>query len=131
MKKIYSGILYPSLELASLFIGHRSMAQCANGGTPGTTAYDTTIRFPTGATNMKVKFPRFNPATGMVSCVKLVVTIIGIVDTVAMQNYSGSPQTATLSYDRTDNMVGPGLSPSISNSYDGDFGPYNLAAYDG
>lgn len=131
MKKLYPKISLQIFFALLLFYSQTSKAQCPNGEPSGGTAFDTTIRFPTGATNMPVKFPKFNPQTGMLSCVRLVVTIIGVVDSVAMQNYSGSPQVANFYYDRSDNMTGPGLTPSISNSFNGHYGPQNMSAYDG
>lgn len=114
-----------------LLIAQSNYAQCAGGQPAGTTAFDTTISFSTGITSTQLKFPKFNPQSGMLSCVKLIVTIVGIVDTVAMQNYSLSPQTADFYYDRSDFMSGPGLTPSLSNSFNGHYGPYGLSAYDG
>ncbi|MBA2746388.1 MAG: T9SS type A sorting domain-containing protein [Flavisolibacter sp.] len=106
-------------------------AQCPDGTTPGGTAFDTTIHFPTGVNSTQVKFPKFDPQTAMLTCVRLIVTITGIVDTVAMQNYSASAQTASFIYNRKDSMAGPGLTPPLTNSFDGNYGPYNLTPYDG
>ena len=131
MKKLYPKISFHSFFFLLLLYAQASQAQCPNGQPAGATAFDTTIRFATGATNMQVKFPKFNPQAGMLSCVRLVVTIIGVVDSVAMQNYSGSPQTANFYYDRSDYMTGPGLTPSISNTFNGHYGPHNMSAYDG
>ncbi|HUC82750.1 MAG TPA: choice-of-anchor E domain-containing protein [Flavisolibacter sp.] len=130
MLKRYSLLSYSCLFLLLLY-GQNSQAQCAGGYPSGTAVYDTTIRFPTGATNMQVKFPKFDPQMAMLSCVRLVVTIVGVVDSVAMQNFSGSSQTANFSYIRTDAMSGPGLTPSLSNNFNGNYGPYTLAASDG
>lgn len=127
MKKFYSTLFL----FSALFCGRHAFAQCVNGDSAGKSAYDTTIRFPTGATTMPVKFPKFNPQSGMVTCVKLIVTIIGVVDSVAMQNYSGSPQSADFYYNRSDLMTGPGLNPSLANTYNGHYGSYTLTAYDG
>ena len=129
MKKLY---LISSITFIALLLwAQTGYSQCQNNTPGGTTAYDTTMKFPTGATNMQVKFPKFNAQSGMVTCVKLIVTVVGIVDTVAMQNYSGSPQTADFYYNRSDFMSGPGLTPSLSNSFNGHYGPYGLTAYDG
>lgn len=131
MKKIYTAF-FSFLLLAALLLCSRSgFTQCVNGDTGNRTAYDTTIRFPTGATTMPVKFPKFDPQSGMVTCVKLIVTIIGVVDTVGMQNLAGSPQTADFYYNRSDFMAGPGLNPSISNGFNGHYGSYTLSPFDG
>jgi hypothetical protein len=131
MKKLYPTFFFHSLLLLGLLQATTAWSQCPDGQAPGTKAYDTTIRFATGATNMQVKFPKFNPQTGMLSCVKLIVTVIGVVDSVAMQNYSSSPQTADFYYDRSDYMTGPGLTPSLSNTFNGHYGPQTLSTYDG
>jgi hypothetical protein len=62
--------------------------------------------------------------------VKLTVTIIGIIDTAAMQNLTTTTQTAALKYKRTDEMRGPGLKTTLSNSYNKDYGPYTLTKFD-
>lgn len=129
MKKLYTS--FKILFIFLLLYAHAANGQCPNAQPSGTTAYDTTIRFATGATNVQVKFPKFDPQAGMVSCVRLIVTIVGVVDSVAMQNFSGSSQTANFSYNRSDFMTGPGLTPAMSNSFSGNYGPYNLSAYDG
>lgn len=131
MKKLYAASFIFFTATLLLLYSHSGMAQCVNGDTGSRTAYDTTIRFPTGATSMAVKFPKFNPQAGMVTCVKLIVTVIGIVDSVAMQNYSGSTQTANFYYNRMDYMTGPGMTTPLSNTFNGNYGPYSLAAYDG
>lgn len=131
MKKIYPAFFIISLSFLLVLHSYNAYGQCPNGQAGGTTAFDTTVRFATGVTSTQIKFPKFDPQEAMLSCVRLIVTVIGIVDTVAMQNYSGSAQTANFYYDRTDFMSGPGLAPSISNSFNGHYGPYNLGAYDG
>jgi hypothetical protein len=107
-----------------------SVAQCVDGSNPNATAYDTTIRFPTGVTSRQVKFPKFNPESGMLRCVRLIVTMTGVVDTVNMQNFSESNQTATFDYNRTDEMTGPGLLSPLTNSFQKQYGPFNLTAFD-
>lgn len=108
-------------------------AQCPMGYPPGSTAFDTTIAFPTGTTSIPVKFPQFDPVNGMVTCVRLCVTITGIIDTLAMQNYAASSQTATFVYTRNDQITGPGIISPLSNSANLTYGPPGniLTAYDG
>lgn len=108
-------------------------AQCPMGYPPGSTAFDTTIAFPTGTTSIPVKFPQFDPVNGMVTCVRLCVTITGIIDTLAMQNYAASSQTATFVYTRNDQITGPGIGTPLSNSANLTYGPPGniLTAYDG
>jgi hypothetical protein len=108
-----------------------SYTQCPNSGTPGTTAYDTTIAFGAGIVSTQVKFPKFDPQTGMVTCVKLCVTIKGIIDTVALENYSNSAQTASYSYTRNDTITGPGIPTYLTSNANLGFGPFALTATDG
>jgi hypothetical protein len=131
MKKLYKSFFIQALFIVLILYSESSNAQCSGGNPGGITAYDTTVRFATGVTTTQIKFPKFNPQTGMLSCVKLIITITGIIDTVAMQNYSASPQTADFYYDRTDAMSGPGLTPPLSNTFNQHYGPYSLTAYDG
>ena len=72
----------PHPDLILLFFGQLSHAQCSGGSPGGLAGYDTTIATPEGVNTMDVKFPQFNPLNGMVTCVKLCVTITGIVDSV-------------------------------------------------
>ncbi len=105
-------------------------SQCPDGQPAGGTAYDTTIVFETGITSMSVKFAQFDPQNGMVTCVRLCVTITGVVDTIGVQNRASNSQTATITYDRTDQITGPGLSTPLSNSITKVYS-YNLTPYDG
>ena len=130
MKHVYTRFF--SVTILLLFFttySQFSHAQCSVGA-PGTTAYDTTISFPSGATSIPVKFPQFDPTTGMVTCVRLCATITGVIDTMAIQNFAGSPLAGTFDYIRTDQLSGPGLSPDLSNSISTSI-PFSLTAYDG
>jgi hypothetical protein len=119
MKKLYPIFLSYSFFTLLFFIAQTSLAQCPNGQPSGGTAFDTTIRFSSGVTHRQVKFPKFNPQAGMLSCVRLVITMTGIIDTSAFENLTDAPITVTRSYNRTDNMAGPGLTPSLQNSFNG------------
>jgi len=131
MKALYSLIRW-TLPLVFIFVFTTgSFAQCPDGHPGGATAFDTTIAFGTGITSTPVKFPQFNPTSGMVTCVRLCITIRGVVDTLAIENLSGSAQTATFSYVRNDQITGPGLGSPLSNSITKNYGPYNLAATNG
>lgn len=113
------------------FFHHLSYAQCADGQPGGQTAYDTTISTPTGINTLQLKFPKFDPNNGMVTCVRLCVTITGVVDSVSVENNSASAQTADVYYIRTDQISGPGLSTPISNSVNKHYGTYNLGPTNG
>ena len=114
-----------------LAVINRGSAQCPDGQPEGGTAYDTTILIAAGIVSKEVKFPQFNPQAGMVTCVRLCVTIKGIVDTVALQNFSSSSQVGSYTYDRTDQIMGPGMSTPLTSTANLAFGPFPLTAYDG
>jgi hypothetical protein len=104
---------------------------CPDGSPQGGTAYDTTIAFASGVTSTQVNFPKFNPASGMVTCVRLCITITGVVDTLAMQNFASTAQSGTFTYVRHDTITGPGLVTPLSNSVNQTYGPFPLTPYDG
>jgi len=111
---------------------NRGYSQCPNGQPAGSTAYDTTIKFGAGVVATQFKFPKFDPHTGMVTCVNLCVTIKGIIDSVAMENLSSAPQTGSYNYSRRDTVSGPGIPTFISSgTNDLNFGPFPLDAFDG
>ena len=107
-----------------------SLAQCPDGQPAGGTVYDTTILLPAGLVSKEVKFPHFDPQAGMVTCVRLCVTIKGIIDSVALQNYSSSSQNGSYTYDRTDQVIGPGIITPLSSTANLGFGPIPLTPYD-
>ena len=80
---------------------------------------------------MFVKFPQADPYAGMVTCLRLCITITGVVDSVSVENNSASPQTANVYYIRTDQITGPGLSAPLTNSASHTYGPYALGATNG
>lgn len=133
MKYLYTPVLFLSFITVTLFFHTKLAAQtCPNSGPPGSVAYDTTIAFPTGTTSIPVKFPQFDPQQGlMVTCVRLCVTITGVIDSLAMQNFASTPQTGTFNYIRNDQITGPGFSTPLSNSVNLSYGPFGLTAYDG
>lgn len=116
------------LELLS---HHTTQAQCPPGYPPGSTFYDTTIVTPAGINTMLVKFPQADPQAGMVTCMRLCITITGVVDFVSVENNSASPQTANVYYIRTDQITGPALGSPLSNSANQTYGPFNLAGSNG
>lgn len=130
MKKIYT-LSFAFISFIQVLFCASSFAQCADGNTPTPVVLDTTIYFETGVTSTQVKFPQFDPENGMLRCVKLTVTMTGVVDTVAMQNLSSNAQLAKFNYIRDDQMDGPGLTTPLSNSYSKTYGPYTVSRYDG
>ncbi|HLG39961.1 MAG TPA: choice-of-anchor E domain-containing protein [Chitinophagaceae bacterium] len=132
MRYVYSRFISVTILLLFLFVlNHTGYAQCSGGGPAGQTAYDTTIATPEGINSMQIKFPKFDPLTGMVTCVRLCITITGVVDSVSVENNSASPQTANVYYIRTDQITGPGLVSPLSNSVNYTYGPFSLDATDG
>jgi len=131
MKCVYSRFSVTILLLLLTSFNHLSYSQCSGGEPAGQTAYDTTIAFGSGIVSTQVKFPKFDPQTGMVTCVRLCVTIKGIIDTVALENYTNLPQTGSYTYTRKDTIRGPGIPTFLSSSANLSFGPYPLAATNG
>lgn len=129
MKKFY--LFSFLLFLLQLVVQTKSYAQCADGTTPVPAITSYTVKFRTGTTSTKVKFPQFDPQNGMLRCVKLTVTIIGVIDTVSMQNLSSERQDASFDYIRNDQMTGPGLGAPLTNSFAKYYGPYSVTDFDG
>lgn len=133
MKKLYSQLYLPFsfILVLELALNHTAKAQCPFGVTPGATAYDTTIATPSGINTLEVKFPQADPLQGMVTCLKLCVTITGVVDSISVENNSASKEKADVYYNRTDQITGPGLSGPLFNSINYHYGTYNLLPTDG
>jgi len=106
-------------------------AQCPDGGASVTeTAFDTSFAIPAGNTSMPLYLPKFDPTDGMVNCMRLCLTITGVVDSLSFENNQVAPHTYTASYSRTDMLTGPGLSTPIFNS-DGKNYSFSLQGMDG
>jgi hypothetical protein len=133
MKNIYSYsfITVFLCILLQLYTGFRAKAQCPYGGPSGGIAYDTTIATPPGINTLQIKFPQSAPFAGMLTCMKLCVSITGVVDSVSVENNSASSQTADVYYIRTDQITGPGLITPLTNSINYHYGPYSLGPTDG
>jgi len=117
MKKLYNNIFIRCFILLLLAYQTTSIsAQCPYGEIAGSTAYDTSIKLGSGIVNTQVKFPKFDPQNGMVTCVKLCVTIKGIIDTIAMENYTNTNQTGSYSYVRKDTITGPGIPTYLTSN---------------
>lgn len=130
MKKFYtiSFLFFCLLQTGFRLIGK---AQCVNGNMPTTVLMDTTIYFETGVTSTNIKFPKFDPETGMLNCVKLTTTMMGAIDTVSLQNLSNNTQTAKFTYVRSDQMRGPGLRTPLANDISKQYGPFTVTKFDG
>lgn len=128
MKKWLPAVGWLSIALLS---HHTTPAQCPYGITPGSNFYDTVIATPAGINTMFIKFPKARPANGMLTCMRLCISITGVVDSVSVENNSASPQVANVYYIRTDQVIGPGLSGPLSSSVTHTYGPYNLGGTNG
>lgn len=130
MKNIYSFIL--KFVVAAFMILHccNTYAQCPGGYVPGGVAYDTTVSTGSGSYSTVFKFPKFNPDSGLLRCIRVCITITGRV-TMALENNVTNPATYNIVYDRADTLTGPGLAPPLTNSITVPYGPYNLDASDG
>ena len=116
MKKFYSlSFFLFCLLLTTVY--QRAQAQCVGGSSPAAIMMDTTIYFEAGATSIQVNFPKFDPETGMLRCVKLTANMTGVVDTFAITNSTTTSQNVSLTYDRQDEMSGPGLRTPLGNHF--------------
>ncbi len=106
MKPIYTKFLFSLLIIIFLLCSQTVKAQCPAGYTPGTTAYDTTIRLGSGIVNTQLKFAKLDPQYGLITCMRFCVTIKGIIDTIAMENYTNAAQIGSYTYTRNDTITG-------------------------
>jgi hypothetical protein len=113
-----------------LFCNDRIFAQCPGGTVAGEVAYDTTVVTGSGNYSTQFSFPKFDPQNGMVTCVKVCLTITGRV-TMFLENNVNSAATYNISYKRKDTLTGPGLTTPLLNQVTVNYGPYDLAASDG
>ncbi len=131
MQNLYKTTLILLFFSGLMILNHqKAQAQCANGHTPGGVAYDTTVSTGSGNYSTEFKFPKFDPQNGMVTCVRLCITITGVVN-LLLENNVTSPATYNITYTRRDTLTGPGLSSAMTNVVSQPYGPYNLAASDG
>ncbi len=129
MKNIYFRFLSGCMFIIIQLISHQQTnAQCPYDIVPGQVAYDTTIATPPGINTLYVKFPQADPFDGLLTCLRICITITGVVDSVSVENNSASPQTADVYYIRTDQITGPGLSAPLTNSTNYHYGPFALGA---
>lgn len=133
MKHVYTRFF--SVTILLLFFttySQFSHAQCSGGAPGGLATFDTTIAFGSGIVSTDVKFPKFDPVNGMVTCVKLCVTIKGIIDTVALENFTNAAQTGSYTYTRKDTIRGPGIPTYLTSAPTNlSFSPFPLTATNG
>lgn len=131
MTNTYFKSISASLFVFALMISANKInAQCSGVSSSGAVAYDTTVTTSSGNYATQFSFPKFDPQNGMVTCVKLCLTITGRV-TMFLENNVNSPATYNVNYKRKDTLTGPGLNSPLVNQVSTNYGPYNLDASDG
>lgn len=131
MKKLYLRFFIIPLFSIMVMTSYKTYAQCPNGVTPAGAAFDTTIIVGSGHSTREIKFPKFDPLLGMVTCAKLTMTITGIVNYIEFENNDVSPNIFNATYNRHDTLTGPGLSSPMKLATLQNYGPYILDASDG
>lgn len=130
MKKLYFlALVVPGFVMTTLPC--KSYSQCPGGGIPTGTAYDTTITIGSGHSTREIKFPKFDPSQGMVTCVRLTMTITGVVNYLEFENNDVTPNSFNATYNRHDTLSGPGLGSALTLATVQNYGPYFLDASDG
>ena len=112
------------------FTSTTAFSQCPGGGVPTGVAYDTTVSTGSGNYLTEFKFPKIDPQTAMLTCVKLCLTITGQVS-MFLENNVNSSAIYNIDYSRVDTLTGTGLNSPLTNQITVSYGPYNLAASDG
>lgn len=119
------------VALVMMVLSVYASAQCPNGNPSGLTAFDQTISFPSGVTSMTVKFPKFNPEEGMVTCMRICITVGGVVDSLSFENTDiNNPHDFAANYGRTDFITGPGISGAMISNINKPYS-FSLSASDG
>src|SRR5690606_6895027 len=85
----------------------------------------------TGSGNYQtlLTFPKFHPDSGMVTCVRLIMTITGVAR-LNLENYVNAATSYNATYTRRDTTSGPGLNSPLTQNVNNNYGPFNLAAND-
>lgn len=131
MKHLYPRFFIPvTCLLFGLLAGNNSFGQCPGGYVPSGIAFDTTISFTDGSHSSVIKFPKFDPSVGMVTCAKLTMTISSTLNFMYFENRDNFTNTAGVTFTRTDALSGPGLNAPFTNSETNSFGPYTLQPKD-
>lgn len=133
MKHVYIRNVAFSFIIATFFLllSYKSGAQCPNGYVPSGVAFDTTISFTSGRVFAELKFPKFDPQAGMVTCARLTMEMSATMENLSFENRDfGISNTATADFSRKDTLSGPGLSSSLLNNESQTYGPYTLAPRD-
>jgi hypothetical protein len=133
MKKIYARLpVILLITLIALFMfPFKSSSQCPGGFVPSGVAFDTTITFLSGRVFADIKFPKFDPQLGMVTCAKLTMEMSSTMENLSFENRNFLiSNTAEADFTREDTLMGPGLSSPLLNSESKTYGPYTLGPRD-
>lgn len=131
MKQRYTKVPFFLAFFTLLFyLPAQSQCLCENGLAPQTLTVQQTrnIRPIDDSTNFDL--PQFNPTMGQLVCVNVFSYITGVVR-MRLENDELTPVQYRIAYQRTDQIQGPGLTPSITTTLNKNYGPYNLATTDG
>ncbi len=132
MKHFYTyRIQFPLLLLMLCVMNRSSFGQCPGGYIPSGVGFDTTISFTNGNHTSIIKFPKFDPTVGMVTCAKLTMTITSTLNLMRVENDDNAVNTASVTFVRKDTIRGPGLNSALGNSETRTFGSYTLNPTDG
>lgn len=129
MKKRYPILRDCCFLIFFILISLFTTGQCLNGYEPTGKGFDTTVTTGGGNYESFFTFPKFHPDSGMVTCVRLTMTMTGIVRK-SIENYVNAPTTYNSNYSRRDTITGPGLSGPLQSNVSKAYGPFNLAAND-
>jgi len=133
MKHVYFHVAIISFFITTslLIISFKSAAQCPHGYVPSGVAFDTTISFSSGRVFAELKFPKFDPQVGMVTCARLTMEMTATMENLSFENRNFLiSNTAEADFSREDTLSGPGLSSPLLNSESKAYGPYTLGPRD-
>lgn len=126
MKKCYPKLHAACILIILILSTQITSAQCLNGYEPTGKTFDTTVSTGSGNYESFFTFPKFHPDSGMVSCVKLIMTTTGIIEYLQFENNSTSSNDYSAEYTRKDTLSGPGLSSPLTSSVNKTYGTYTL-----
>lgn len=127
MEKFYPIIFGVLLFFLTLQKTH-AQCTCSDGSTPDSLEY-TNYHDSIIATNTVISFPQFDPAMGILRCIKLSDTVTTVVS-YNLQNDLSYPEVYNFEAFRRSQFTGPGGFFSSITSPPKNYGPYSLAAKD-
>ncbi len=103
-------------SLLFVFVNKTNSQTCPGGQLITGLNYDSTVSLAAGVTNATIKFPKFNPANGMVSYMRLCLTMTGVVDSLSFENNQAVGENYSANYTRFDELTGSGLGSALYNN---------------